>query len=161
MNSNQKNFYEVIGKNTIDLGMEVNTKEEAIRHLADLLLKDQRIIDKEVLLEDIFERENIETTNMGMGVAIPHGKSSTVMKNSIAIGRLSEPISWDSKEDSNPISAIFLLAVGDDAQRDKAHLELISKVATLLVNKNFLTQLFKTDSKADLIKNMYTLVGEK
>lgn len=161
MNSNQKNFFEVIGISTIDLDMTTKTKEEAIQHLAGLLLKDQRIIDKEVLLEDIFERENIETTNMGMGVAIPHGKSSTVEKNSIAIGRLSQPIRWESGTEGKPVSAIFLLAVRDDAQRDKAHLELISKVAALLVNKDFLALLFKTDSKADLIKTIYTLVGEK
>ena len=151
----------MISKNTIDLDMEVKTKEEAITKLVDILYKDHRIIDKEVLIKEIHERENVETTNMGMGVAIPHGKSSTILKNSIAIGRLSEPISWDSKGNGNPVSLIFLLAVRDDAQRDKAHLELISKVATLLVNKDFLTLLFESDSKTELIKNIYILVGEE
>lgn len=159
MNSNELILNEVLSPATIDLKMEVHTKEEAIEKLAEMLLKEKRITEKEAFIEDITNREEIESTNMGMGVAIPHGKSTAVLKNSIAIGRLTEPMVWDSN-DEDPVSVIFLLAVRDDAERDKAHLELISKLATLLLKKKFLYTLFKTKSKIELIDQMNALIGE-
>lgn len=161
MNSNELILKEVLSPATINLKMEVHKREEAIEKLAEMLLKEKRITEKEVFIEDILNREEIESTNMGMGVAIPHGKSTAVLKNSIAIGRLSKPMVWDDNKDENPVSVIFLLAVRDDAERDKAHLELISKLATLLLKEKFLYTLFTTKSKIELIDQMNVLIGEE
>jgi len=160
MNRIRVNFNEVISMKTIDLNMEVKTKEEAIEKLADILLKEKRIREKEAFIEEIIKREQIESTNMGNGVAIPHGKSAAVLKNTIAIARLVEPLKWDSIPDRNPIKIIFLLAVCDDANKNEVHLELISKVATLLVQEDFLKTLFTTESKKELIDQIFKLIGE-
>ena len=98
---------------------------------------------------------------MGKGVAIPHGKSAAVARNSIAIGRLEQPIEWSREQEAEMVSVVFLLAVRDDAQRDRAHLELISKVAALLIKEDFRNTLFKTEDKRELIEKIYTLVGEE
>lgn len=160
MNNDRVDFNEVINPSTIDLNMEANSKEEAIEKLADILIKEKRIKEKEAFIEDILERENLETTNMGMGVAIPHGRSLSVMKNTIAIARLIQPIRWDSKHGGKPVRIIFLLAVCDDANKNRVHLELISKVAALLIQENFLKTLFTTESKTELIDQIFELIGE-
>jgi len=160
MNSTRVNLNEVINPTTIDLNMEVKTKEEAIGKLADILLKENRIVEKEIFIEDILQREMLESTNMGIGVAIPHGKSSSVLKNTIAVARLRKPISWDSIQEGNPVRVIFLLAVCDDANRNTVHLELISKVASLLLKEKFLNTLFTTNTKTELIDQIFELIGE-
>ncbi|NMC46067.1 MAG: PTS sugar transporter subunit IIA [Chloroflexi bacterium] len=160
MNSDRVNFNEVINPTTIDLNMEVQTKEEAFDKLAEILIREKRISEKEEFIEDILKREQLESTNMGIGVAIPHGKSSAVIKNTIAIARLIKPVSWDATQDGNPVRVIFLLAVCDDANKNKVHLELISKVAALLLQEKFLTTLFNTESKTELIDQIFNLIGD-
>jgi PTS system fructose-specific IIA component len=97
---------------------------------------------------------------MGVGVAIPHGRSPSVLKNSIAIARLKQPICWDSKPGGKPVRIIFLLAVCDDVNKNRVHLELISKVAALLIKENFLKNLFITESKTELVDQIFELIGE-
>ena len=162
MNNTLKNFNEVINLAAIDLHIDARTRREAIEKLVDLLAAEHRISDKEVFIEEVFKREALETTNMGMGVAIPHGKSSAVSRNSIAMGRLEEPIDWDpDKMDEKQVSVVFLLAVRDDAEKDKVHLELISKVASLLIKEAFLEILFNTDDKTELLEQIFSLIGDE
>ncbi len=160
MNNDRVNFNEVINPSIIDLNMEAKSKTEAIGKLADILIKEKRIEEKEVFIEDILEREKLESTNMGVGVAIPHGRSSSVLKNSIAIARLTQPICWDSKQGGKSVRIIFLLAVCDNVNKNRVHLELISKVAALLIQENFLKTLFITESKTELIDQIFKLIGE-
>jgi fructose-specific phosphotransferase system IIA component len=160
MDNRQIYLDEVLNQATINLDLKVNDRKESIEALADLLSADKRILDREVFIEDVLARETIETTNMGIGVAIPHGKSSAVARNSIAIGRVAKPIEWDPEKDEKPVTVVFLLAVRDDAAKDKVHIEMISKVATLLVKEAFLDVLFKTNDKEVLLENIYKLIGE-
>ena len=157
MNNLHENLREIIVPATINLDMEVNTKENAIGELADMLYADGRINDRSIFIQDILEREKVETTDMGIGVAIPHGTSSAILKNSIAIGRLNDPIAWDNNEKSKKISVIFLLAVCSE-NRDKTHLELISRIATLLIDDDFLDTLFHTNSKTVLLSKIQSSI---
>jgi PTS system fructose-specific IIA component len=161
MHSYKANFHEVLSPATIDLRMKACSKSDAIRQLVALLAADKRILDREVFIDEVLKREALETTNMGKGVAIPHGKTAAVARNSIAIGRLEQPIEWSREQEAETVSVVFLLAVRDDAQRDRAHLELISKVAALLIKEDFRNTLFKTEDKRELIEKIYTLVGEE
>lgn len=160
MDNKNMNLHEVIDCKTIDLNMEANTKEEVIEKLAGMLQGQGRIADKEVFIEDIFKREMLETTNMGMGVAIPHAKSPSVIKNTIAVARLGEPIKWVSIGEEGPVRVIILLAVADNENKNTVHMELISKVATLLLKETFLKMLFTTESNSELIDQIYTLLEE-
>jgi len=157
MNNQNQNLREIIVPATINLNMEVKTKENAISKLADMLYADGRINERSVFIQDILEREKVETTDMGIGVAIPHGTSSSILKNSIAIGRLKNPIAWDSQQEAKKISVIFLLAVCSE-NRDRTHLELISKIATLLLDDDFLDTLFHTTSKTELLLKIQSCI---
>lgn len=157
MNNQNQNLREIIVPATINLNMEVKTKENAISKLADMLYEDGRINERSLFIQDILEREKVETTDMGIGVAIPHGTSSSIVKNSIAIGRLTHPIAWDSRKEAKKISVIFLLAVCSE-NRDRTHLELISRIATLLLDDDFLDTLFHTTSKTELLLKIQSCI---
>lgn len=161
MNKRKIKLNEVIDPHTIDLRMDVDSKKEALEQLSEILLEQNRIVEKEVFIADIMKREVLESTNMGMGVAIPHGKSSAVIKNTIAIARLIKPIHWNASGDDRPVKAIFLLAVCDDKNKNSVHIELISQAAALLLNEAFLNTLFTTQSKTELIDQIDKLIGER
>lgn len=161
MNRIKVKINEVIDLNTIDLQLEVDSKKEALEKISTSLLRQKRIGEKEVFIADILKREMLESTNMGMGVAIPHGKSSAVIKDTIAIARLTKPLHWGSSGDDTPVQVIFLLAVCDNDNKNAVHIELISQAAALLLNKTFLDTLFTTQSKTELINQIHELIGEK
>jgi PTS system fructose-specific IIA component len=144
---------------TIDFNMQVATREAAVRHLGTLLLRAGRIDDLDLFVEDVLKREEIESTNMDIGVAIPHGISGSIKRNSIAIGRLAYPIAWRPGEDKQKVRVIFLMAVMTE-NRDRIHIELLSRIATLLVKEPFLEVLFKTSNKQELLDTVHKFLEE-
>lgn len=154
---------DVITEETILFDLDVTTKDEALETMVQCLYDTGRINDYEGFLNDVFEREKIESTDMGIGVAIPHGKSSAVQKPSVVIGRLVKPIYWKEsekeEEQEKPIFAIFLLAVSASDKNGSMHLELISKVATLLIDDAFVKELKTTPSEKTLVETIKTYLG--
>ena len=150
---------DVLKPEIIDLNMEANSQEEAVRRLGELLLKDGRIDDLDLFVEDVLEREVLESTNMDIGVAIPHGTSRAIRANSIAIGRLINPIEWNKGENKQKVKVVFLMAIVSE-NRDRTHLELLSKMATLLLKEQFIRVLFNTTDKQELLNTVNDLLKE-
>ena len=75
---------ELLQDATIDLGVKVNSKEEAIDHLVDLMVKGGNIADREEYKKGILGREANGTTGIGGGIAIPHSKNKAVTKAGLA-----------------------------------------------------------------------------
>ncbi len=159
MSNNISLLEDVISEEIIDLEMEVNTKEEVIHQLGVSLLQQGRIDDIHCFVDDVLRREEIESTDMGIGVAIPHGASPAILRNSIAIGRLKNPIQWNADDEQKPVSVIFLMAIRSE-NRDHLHLELMSKIATLLLKEEFLNTLFHTHQKQELLTQIKKLLKE-
>ena len=151
----------VITAETIDLQIDAATKKEAVTHLVEMLYQAGRIDDSEPLLESIFERERIESTDMGIGVAIPHGVSDSVKEASVAIGKLRTPFFWNgTQEDKNkPIFAIFLLTNSPGGRGD-SHIEILSQIASLLIDDDFVAFLKQTTDADTLLKTINTYIGE-
>jgi PTS system fructose-specific IIA component len=152
---------EMLNEQTINLDLQAGTKEEALDQLATMLKNNERLVDKETFLKDVFEREAIEPTDMGIGVAIPHGKSAAVKQTTVAIGRLTEPIYWNGTSDNSdePIFAIFLLAVSLN-DKGTTHLEIISKIASLLIDDQFIDSLRHTPNQSSLLETIEKYLGE-
>ena len=156
------NLKDVISEDIIDLDIAAETKLEVINHLIDLLYNADRISSKSEFLEQVLEREKTEPTDFGVGVAIPHGRSQVVKQASVAIGKLQRPIAWNSTLDSDepPVYAVFLMA-STTSDAGKSHLEIIAKIATLLIEDDFL-EFLKTNSSANSLLTMIeTCLGEE
>ena len=66
----------IIEETLIDLKTGGTTKEEVIRHLAELAQQQGRIQDIEEYIKAVLHRETEYSTAMGFGIAIPHGKTA-------------------------------------------------------------------------------------
>ncbi|STP71841.1 multiphosphoryl transfer protein 1 [includes phosphoenolpyruvate-protein phosphotransferase;phosphocarrier protein Hp; fructose-like phosphotransferase enzyme IIA component] [Escherichia coli] len=62
------------------------------------------------LEEDVWQREEIVTTGVGFGVAIPHTKSQWIRHSSISIARLAKPIGWQSE--MGEVELVIMLTLG-------------------------------------------------
>ncbi|GMC11690.1 hypothetical protein L3D_11360 [Enterococcus faecalis] len=90
---------DIIDLKTVKTNMNVNTKEEALKELANLLLENGNISDEKGFIKDIYDREAEGQTGIGNYLAIPHGKSAYVKKIGVAIGINSTEIPWESLMD--------------------------------------------------------------
>ena len=139
----------VLDKKLIVLNLKASTKEEVITELADILYENDKLISKEVYINDVFERERHSTTGIGSGIAIPHGKSKGVKQTSIAIAKLVEEIDWQAL-DEKPVKMVFLLSVKME-DTEEMHLRTISNIATSLSEDETINRLLKARTSEEII----------
>ena len=88
---------------------------------------------------------------MGNHIAIPHGKSSSVTRIGIAIGRTENEIEWESY-DGQPVNLIFLFCVSNDSDFARNHMMLLAELAGKLGNDARVEMLQKVETKESLIE---------
>lgn len=141
---------DVITEELIQLEMKAGTKEEAIHELTRLLMANGDIEDEEVFAADVFEREAEGMTGIGNGIAIPHGKSDSVIKTSLVVGKVTTPIEWESL-DEEPVKVIILFAV-KNTDANTMHIKLLQKVAMLLADEDFIENMVNVQTKAEMME---------
>ena len=138
----------------IDLSVEGTTKDEVLRNLAQVLLRNGYIDDVEQFVSDIYEREAEGPTGMGDGISIPHGKSTAAKKIGIAIGRTVNPIRWESSMEDDgwqESRLIFLFCVFVDTEFAANHLMLLSQLAGKLGNEARIARLNQCQTADEII----------
>lgn len=139
----------IIDENRIDLELDVANKAEALDALADMLIKSGTLSSKEGFIKDVYLREAEGQTGIGGGIAIPHGKSKSVLKTSLAIGRTKKPILWESLDDE-PIQCIILFAVRD-VDSTTVHVKLLGEVAGKLADEEIVEKLLTSRKPKEII----------
>jgi len=141
----------------VDLNVKAKDKKEAILALAEHLDKAERLNDKAEYVKCVIAREELSTTGIGFGVAIPHGKTDAVKIPSLCFGRCTEKLDWQSL-DENPVEAIFLIAVPEEAAKDE-HLRILAALARKLMNEDFREELSKIQDKEEIVKLLEGLLN--
>lgn len=80
---------DMFSKDRVSFDLKATNKDEVINELIQILYDDGKIIDKDKFRGAVLKREQEFSTGIGMGIAIPHGKSNAVKEASIAFGRSS------------------------------------------------------------------------
>lgn len=143
------NLSELIEEDTIKLDLNVNSKNEAIEALVDLLFSNKLVKSKEGFLKDVYMREEQGLTGIGNGIAIPHGKSEAVNKTSITIGRLNKAVEWETL-DEKPVETVILFAV-KESDKNNLHLKILAKIAGALADENTCEKVKKANNAKEII----------
>lgn len=141
----------------VDLNIKAKDKKEAILSLAENLDRAERLNDKEEYVKCVIAREELSTTGIGFGVAIPHGKTDAVKVPSLCFGRCVEKLEWESL-DEKPVEAIFLIAVPEKAAQDE-HLKILAALARKLMNEEFREKILKIQDKEEIVKLLEGLIN--
>ncbi|HDS7114160.1 TPA: PTS sugar transporter subunit IIA [Klebsiella aerogenes] len=139
----------VLNVRNIKLNMMAKSKEEAIEELTDLLVHDGAVINKDVFLKDVWLREEQGSTGFENHIAIPHGKSSGVVRTALAIGRTQHQIPWETMDGSD-VRCIILFAVCL-VDQNATHIRLLSQVSGSLADEEIVEKLLKEDSPQKII----------
>jgi fructose-specific phosphotransferase system IIA component len=134
------------------LGLKARQKEECIRELSELLKGAPEIIDFDVFLKDVFEREKVSTTGIGNGVAIPHARTDGVMGFILAFGRSSGGVEFGSL-DNQPARLVFL--IGTPKTKDLSHYLRILAHMTRLLRKETLRKSLLEAATPQAIRGLF------
>ncbi|MBR6013769.1 MAG: PTS sugar transporter subunit IIA [Selenomonadaceae bacterium] len=140
---------ELLKNASIELGAHVKDKQDAISHLVDLMDKGGNLKNKEQYKKDVLAREASGTTGLGDGIATPHAKSSGVKAPGLAAMTIPEGIDFQSM-DGNPARLFFAIAAPDGGNDE--HLQILSKLATMIMDADFKEALIKAKSKEEFLK---------
>jgi len=131
------------------------TKDEVVELLAENMAQETKVlIDKENFLEKVFQREEVGTTGIGMGVVVPHARSESVEDIIVSIALLKHPIEFNTP-DGEPAKLVIL--VGAPKTKNKEYLNLLARIARIFRNKDYRRDVFEAASKEELIEAMSEL----
>ena len=125
------------------------TKEEIISNLIDLFKDDPRIDDLERVRAAVLDREEVMSTGVGKGFAIPHGKTNATKEIIGAFGIVKDGVDYQAL-DGNPVYLIFLL-VGKD-NLISTHIKLLSRISRLMNKDDFRNRLLESAEPDVIIK---------
>ncbi|MCB6611331.1 fructose-specific PTS transporter subunit EIIC [[Clostridium] symbiosum] len=140
---------DLLKKESIALGVRVDSKEAAIDYLVNLMDKSGRLSDREGYRKGILAREALGSTAVGDGIAIPHAKVAAVNEPGLAAMVVPEGVDYDSF-DGSPVNLLFMIAA-PDGEAD-AHLEALSKLSMVLMDPDFKNSLVKAKTADEFLK---------
>ena len=145
---------DVITLDCINIDLKGQTKSEIIDEMVDILYNNGKLNDREEYKKEILKREAQSSTGMEEGIAIPHGKTDAVKIPTVAIGISKKGVDYESL-DGKPSHLFFMIAA--PANSNNSHIELLSKITTLLLEDDIREALINSKSKEEvldiLIKN--------
>lgn len=125
---------DLMSKEAIKIHGHASSKMDAIDQMVSLMNKQGNVSDKEAYKEAVIERENLSTTGMVDGIAIPHARTTAITRAGIAAMTLPEGVDYQSM-DGQPTTLIFLIGAPDNG--DNVHLQVLSELSALLMDHDF------------------------
>ena len=113
----------------IATGVTLASKAAALRILADLLVRGDDTLSAAAVIEVLLAREQLGSTGLGSGVAIPHGRIGGVEEIRAALITVPEGVDFDSV-DGDPVR--ILVAILAPKDRPSQHLKVLADVSRLL-----------------------------
>lgn len=110
-----------------------HTKEEVLKKLVDLIRKNSDALeDEKNFYENILAREELGSTGIGQGIAIPHARSEKIEKIVVAIGLLENSLDFNSPDGEN---VKLVILVGAPKGQNREYLSLVSELMRTFRNK--------------------------
>lgn len=99
------NLASLLSRERINLELKSTKKEEVLKNLVYMI---KSKTDAELIYSTLLKREELGSTGIGRGIAIPHCRSLAVSKLEIAVGRTVKPVDFNAI-DKKPVSLFFLI----------------------------------------------------
>jgi len=145
---------DLLDKQTIVPDLTANTKEGVLRELVRVITRVEKQVDEEQLMKILLERENLGSTGIGDGVAIPHGKSKQVDRLLASFGRSRHGMNFEAM-DGKPTHLFFLLIAPENSAG--IHLKALANISRLMKDHLLRKRLLEVKSAEEI----YSLFSEE
>lgn len=127
--------------------LDISSKKRLIGTIAEIFASELNL-NKKTLFNLFFDREQLSSTGIGNGFALPHARTIGIDQAYGCLLKLSTPISFDAI-DNQPIDLVFALVVPEEATDE--HLQILASIAKMFSNETICNELrLANDSKSML-----------
>ncbi len=138
----------ILKKACVRVPLQATDKTTAITELIDALDEAGQLADRDAVLKAVLNREQTRSTGIGLGLAVPHGKSHGCSGLTMAVGKPQAPMEFEAI-DGRPCQFIVLLASPVD--KTGPHIEALAGVSRLWRNETFRRQVLEAKTADDLL----------
>ncbi|MBE7559327.1 PTS sugar transporter subunit IIA [bacterium] len=138
----------VLAPERIKLGLSGSRKADVIAELCDLAVASGRVHDRDEVLRLFYAREELKSTGIGHGVAIPHAQSDSVEGIVVALGVSRRDIDYDAL-DHQPVHIVFLIAA--ESHQSIPYLSLLSRISRLMRKDDLRARLIDAGSPGEAL----------
>ncbi len=117
----------ILSENRIISGLEISSKKKLIQSISDLFASELNL-DTKALFNLFFEREQLSSTGIGNGFALPHARTSGIDHAYGCLLSLTPAIEFDAI-DNQPIDLVFAIIVPEQATDE--HLQILASIAKM------------------------------
>lgn len=129
--------------------LDVDTRDEAILALVDVLDEEGHLPSKEAFIKAIFHREELVSTGIGMGVAVPHAKIQELTDFFIVVGiQKKKGLEWNAL-DKAPVRLIFL--IGGPENKQSEYLQILSLLTSAIRDVDLRKKLLNAETTAEAL----------
>lgn len=143
------NLLDFLPEGAILLDLKGQNKKEILKEMVQILSGAHQVKNSNGILDALLEREELGSTGIGQGIAIPHGKSESVGKVVAALGFSKKGIDFDAL-DGEPVYLFFMLVAPPNAAG--IHLKILAKISRLLKDKFFRQALREAKTPEETLK---------
>ena len=149
---------QLLRPNDICLNLKSSRKMDAIKEIVDKLASNGRTVDKVRLLEAIVEREELQTTALTSGVAVPHARIDAALPHAktdavgdiiMGLGISQQGVDFGAA-DHTPAHLVFLIAAPKEANAE--YLRLLQSICKLLEVPGFREKLLLAETPDDVVR---------
>jgi len=126
-----------------------DTKEGVLRELSEVLSAKVPSLPPETIASILLERENLGSTGIGDGVAIPHGKAAGIERLVAAFGRSRKGVQFQSL-DGRPAYLFFAIMAPETSAG--MHLKALARISRLMKDERFRRSLLEAEDAGDLCR---------
>lgn len=149
---------DLLSKDGIELNVNARDKNDIINKMTKLMLKTGRITDLNAYTELVLKREEEGSTGVGEGIAIPHGKGDCVTEPGLVAMVVPNGVEYDAL-DGKPVNLLFMIAAPNTS--DNVHLDVLSRLSTMLMDTEFKNKLISAKSKEEFLNIINETENEK
>ena len=140
---------DILVKDAVILDLGVRSKREVLAEMANALAKCEPQIEADRLLEVLLERESLQSTGIGEGVAIPHGKMMGLDRLVASFARSVDGVDFESI-DGVPTNHFFLLVVPEHSGGQ--YLKALARISRFFRDAAFRERLNEVETLEDVIQ---------
>jgi PTS system nitrogen regulatory IIA component len=138
---------DLLKKSLIIANLSSKGKKDVLREMVDCIVKQETAINGDDLLHVLLEREELGSTGIGDGIAIPHGKVHKIDRLVVSCARSIEGVDFQSM-DGKPTHIVFLLIAPENSAG--VHLKALARISRLLKDGDFRRSLMEANTSEEI-----------
>mgnify|MGYP006285779723 CR=1 FL=1 len=129
------------------LRQETSTKNEMLELLADSLGQTPEVHKPAELKREIFRREELMSTGIGLGIGIPHVRLDSIDNHIMAMGICPAGIDDYSSIDNQPVQVVCMVAARSDQHEE--YIQILAEISSRLKDRDFRNRILSCAGQAD------------